>query len=98
MFNFEHKKLTETQFQELAKLLTRFKQCYATSKFVVGKIKLELNLPLKARAIFIKQGATRIPLQLQDRVQHILDILTYFGIIAPVKTDSLTTGSTFINP
>ena len=52
MFNFEHTKLTERQFEELAQLLTRFKQCYATSKYDVGKIKVELNLPLKATAIF----------------------------------------------
>ena len=47
---------------------------------------------------FKKQRATRIPLQLQYRVQHLLDILTHFDIIAPVKTESLTTGNTFINP
>ena len=39
-----------------------------------------------------------MPLQLQDRVQHLLDILIYFKIIAPVNADSLTTGNTFINP
>ena len=63
-----------------------------------GKFKLELNLPLKATAIIKKQRATRIPLQLQDRLQQLLDIFTHFDIIAPVNTDSLTTGSTFINP
>ena len=98
MFNFEHTKLTQTQFEKLAQLLTQFKKCYATSKFDVGKIKVELNLPLKATAIFKKQRATRIPFQLQDRVQHLLDILTHFDIIAPVNTDSLTTGNNFINP
>ena len=98
MFNFEHTKLTQTQFEQLAQLLTEFKKYYATAKFDVGKVKVELNLPLKARAIFKKQRATRIPLQLQDRVQHLLDILTHIDIIAPVNTDSLTTGNTFINP
>ena len=57
------------------------------------KIKVEQNLPLKATAVFKKQRATRIPLQLQERVQHLLDILTQFGIIAPLNTDSLTTGN-----
>ena len=38
-----------------------------------------------------------MPLQLQERVQHLLEILIYFKIIAPVNTDSLTTGNTFIN-
>ena len=91
-------KLTQTQFDQLAQLPTQFKKCYATSKIDVGKIEVELNLPLKARAIFTKQRATRIPLQLQYRVQQLLDNLTHFDIIAPVNTDSLTTGKTFINP
>ena len=75
MFIFEHRKLTQTQFEKLAQLLKKFKKCYATSKSDVGKIKVELNLPRKATAIFKKQRATRIPHQLQDRVQHLLDIL-----------------------
>ena len=70
--------------------------CYASSNFDVAKIKVELNLPLKATTIFKKQRTTRIPLQ--DRVQHLLDILTYFNIIAPVNTESLITENTFINP
>ena len=98
MFNFEHEKLSQTQFEKLAKLLSKYQQCYAPSKFDVGKIKVELNLPLKANAVFKKQRATRIPLQLRDKVQHLLDILTHFDIIAPVNTESLTTGNTFINP
>ena len=97
MFNFEHKKLTQTQFEKLAQLLTQFQKCYATSKFDIGKIKVELNLTLKATVIFKKQRATRIPLQLQDRVQHLLDILKHFDITASVKADSLTTRNTFIN-
>ena len=76
----------------------QFQKRYANSKFDVGKIKVKLNLPFKATAIFKKQRATRIPLQLQDKVQHILNILTHFDIMAPVNTDSLTTGNIFINP
>ena len=82
----EHTKLKQTQFEKLAQLLTHFQNCYATSDFDVGKIEVELNLPLKATAIFKKQRATRILLQLQDRVQHLLDILTHFDIIAPVNS------------
>ena len=67
MFNFEHSKLTQTQFEKLAQLLTHIKKCHATSKFDVGKIKVELNLHTKATAIFKKQRTTRVPLQLQDR-------------------------------
>ena len=96
-FTLEHTKLIQTQF-EIAQLLTRFKQCYSTSKFDVGKIKVELNLPLKATAIFKKQRANRILLKLQDRVHQLIDILTHFDIIAAVNTDYFTTGNTFINP
>ena len=71
---------------------------YATSKFDVGKIEVKLNLSLKATAVLKKQRATRNPLQLQDPVQHLLDILTHFDIIPPVNTGSFTTGNTFINP
>ena len=98
MFNFDHTELTQKKFEELAQLLKGFEQCYATSKINFGKIKVELNLTLKATAIFKKQRATRITLQLQDRVQHLLDILIHFDNMAHVNTDSLTTGNTFINP
>ena len=97
MFKFEHTKLSQTQFEELAQFLTQFKKSYATSKLDDGKVKAELHLPLKATSIIKKQRAIRIPLQLQDRVQHLLDIITHFDIIAPVNTDSLTTENTFIN-
>ena len=43
MFNFEYTKLTKTQVEGSVQLLTRFKQCYATSKFDVGKIKVEIS-------------------------------------------------------
>ena len=100
MLNFEHTNLTQAQFEKLAQLLTQFQISKLLCNFQIRfwKIKVELNLPHKARAIFKKQRATRTPLQLQDRVQHLLDILTHFEIIAPVNTDSLTNGNTFINP
>ena len=97
-FNFDHTKLTQTQFEQLAHFFRKFRHCYATSKFDVGKTKVELKQPLKETAVFKKQRATRMPLQLQERVQHLLDIITHFDIIAPVNTDSLTAGNTFINP
>ena len=50
MFNFEHTKLKQTQFEQLAKLLKTYKYFYGTSKLGVGKIKVELNLPLKETA------------------------------------------------
>ena len=84
MFNFEHIKLNQKQFDQLAKLLLHYKPCYASSKFDAGKIKVELNLPLKATAVFKKQRATCIAKQLQEL--DLLEILTHFDMIAP--TDS----------
>ena len=54
MFNFEQTQLTQTQFEKLAPFLKQFQKCYATSKFDIGKTKIELNLLLKATAIFKK--------------------------------------------
>ena len=45
MFNLEHTKLSETQFEKLAQLLTQFKKCYATSKLDAGKITLNKISP-----------------------------------------------------
>ena len=74
MYKFEHTELTQTQFKSLAQLLIQYHiiQCYAKSIFDVGKVKLELNLPLNATAVFKKQRATRIPLQLKEKVQHLV--------------------------
>ena len=47
MFIFEQTKLNQTQFEQRAQFLLQYKHCYATSKFDVWKIKIELNLPLK---------------------------------------------------
>ena len=98
MFNSKHTKLAKTQIEQLAQFLIRYKHCYATTKFDAGKIKVELNQPLEPTAVFIKQQATRTPLQLQERVQRLLDILTPFNNIALVNTYFLTTWNTFINP
>ena len=69
IFNFERTNLKQTQFEQIAQLLLQYLHCYATSKFDVDKIKVELNLPLKATAV-LKIQSTRIPLHLQKRVQH----------------------------
>ena len=43
MFNFEHTKLTQTQFEKLKQLPTQFKKLYATSKFDVFQFENHLN-------------------------------------------------------
>ena len=36
-----------------------------------------------------------MPVQIQEQVQHLLDIITHFDSIVLVNTDSFTTGNTF---
>ena len=48
----------QKHIEQLAQLLIQYKHCYATSKFDVGKIKVELNLTIKATTVSKKQ---RIP-------------------------------------
>ena len=95
MFNFEHPKTDRTHFEQLAKFLIHYINCYATSELDDGKFKIELNLLVKATAALKKQRATPIPFQLQEPVQHLIAIPTHFDIIAHVNTDSLITGNTF---
>ena len=90
--------LNQNHIEHLTQFLIHYENCLETSKFDVGKIKVELILSLKTTAVFKKQFATQSPLQLQDKVQQLLGILTYFDIIAPVNADSLTTGNIFSNP
>ena len=78
--------------------MLQYKNCYATSIFDVGKTKDKLNLPLKTTEVFKKQPATRITLQLHERVQHLHNILTHFETIEHVNTYSLITRNTIINP
>ena len=85
------------KFEELAKHLIKLNNVTPGLYLMLAK-KVEPNLPLKATAVFKKQRATRIPLQLQDKVLHLFDVLTHFDIISPVNADSLTTGNIFINP
>ena len=42
---------------------------------------MELNLHLKATAVFKKQRATHLPLQLQERIQHLLVNLSVFKTV-----------------
>ena len=60
----------------IVQLSIRSEKCYATSNFDVGKIKVWLNLSLKSTAVIKEQQANFLPWQLQERVQHLLDILT----------------------
>ena len=98
MFKFEHTKLNQEQFEQFAHLLKHYKSWYATSKIDVGKIKVKLNLPLTAIAVFKKQRGIRISLHLIERVHYLLDVLTFFSIIAPVDKNPLSTMHTFIDP
>ena len=47
MFDWKKFSLDDKYFQKLCKILIHFKGCYGTSKFDVGKAKIQLHLPLK---------------------------------------------------
>ena len=96
--NSEHTQRNQEQIEQLAKLLNNFKNCYELFNFVAGKIKVELFLPLKSTTVFNKQRVTRISLQLQEKVQYLLDTHTHFDVITPVNVGSLTTKNTINNP
>ena len=79
-FNFECTKLTQTEFEHLAQLLLKYEHPYATSKFDIGKIKVELN-PLRATVVFKRQRATRLLLQIHERVQPYYTYSTFWHIL-----------------
>ena len=97
MFNFEHSKITQIEFDRLAKQLLKYSTVYATSKFEVGKISSSLHLPLKPDAVLKKQRASKIPIHLHDKVNRLLDILEQYEITSPVNKKEQPKGNTFIN-
>ena len=98
MFNFQHSKITQNEFDKLAELLLKFPTVYATSNCDVGKISSPLHLPLKLDAVFKKQRASKVPIHLQDKVNRLLDILGHYENISPVNKEEQPKGNTFINP
>ena len=98
MFIFQHSQLTQNEFEKLADLLLKYPKVCATSKFDVGKINSPLHLPLKTDAVFKKQRANKVPINLHDKVNRLLDILEKYAIISPVKQEEQLKGNTFINP
>ena len=98
MFDFQHSHITQEEFEKILSITLEYKQVYATTKFDVGKTKVKLNLPMKKDAIFKKQRIGKVPIQLRERIQKILDVLKKYDIIAPVNKEKLSTGNTFTNP
>ena len=52
MFDFQHPRLTQEEFEKIVTIILEYIQVYATTKFDVGKTKVKLNLPMKKYAIF----------------------------------------------
>ena len=98
LFNFQHSHLTQNEFEKLSDLLLRYPSVYATSEFDVGKINSLLHLPLKPDAIFKKERASKVPIQLHDKDNRLLDILEQYEIISPVNKEKQPKGNTFNNP
>ena len=98
MFDFQYSHLTQKEFVKIITIILEYKQVYATTKFDVGKTKVKLNLTMKKDAIFKKQRIGKVPIQLRERIQKLLDVLKKYDIIAPVNKEQLSTGNTFTNP
>ena len=88
MFNFQHSQLTQNEFEKLADLILKYPKVYATSKFDVGKINSPLPLPLKPKAVFKKQRASKVPIHLHDKINRLLEMLEQFEIISPVNKEN----------
>ena len=97
-FIFQHSQITQNEFDKLAELLLKYLTVYATSKLDVGKISSPIHLPFKRDAIFRKQRASKVPIQLQDKVNRLLDILEQNETISPVNKEEQPKGNTSINP
>ena len=98
MFNFQHSQITQHESEKLADLLLRYPTVCATLKFDVRKINSPLHLLLKPDAIFEKQGASKVPIHLHDKVNRLLDILEHNEIIYPVNKEEQPKGNTSFNP
>ena len=98
IFDFQHSLLTQSEFEKVVTIILDYRQVYATTKFDVGKTKVNLNLPIKKDAIFKKQRISKVPIHLRERIQKLLDVLKKYDIIAPVNKEQLSTGNTFTNP
>ena len=85
MFNFQYSQIPQNQFDNLAKQLIKYSTVYPTSKFDIGKISSSLHLLLKPDAAFKKQRASKVPINLQDKVNRLLNVLEQYEIISPVN-------------
>ena len=97
MFDFQHSHLTQGQFDKEVEIILKYRNVYATTKFDVGKTKVKLNLPMKKGAIFKKQRVSKVPIQLRDRTQKVLDLPKKYDIILPVNKEQRSPGNTFTN-
>ena len=88
MFNFQHSQLTQNEIVKLVDLLLIYPKVLATSKFDVVKLNSTLHLPLKPDAVFKKQRASIVPIQLHDKVNRLLDILEQYEVRSPVNKEN----------
>ena len=75
MFNFQLSQITQQEFEQLAELLLNYPIVYATSQFDLGIVNSPLHLPLKPDAFFKKRPATKVPINLQHKINTLFDII-----------------------
>ena len=87
MLNFQHSRINEQEFEQLADLLLKYPMVYAISKLDVGKKHSPQHYPLKPDTIFKTQGASKILIHLLDKVNRLVTNLEEYEIISPVKRE-----------
>ena len=98
IFNFQHSQIKQQEFEQLAELLLKYPIVYATSKFDDWKVNSSLLLSLKPDAVFKKKWASKVPIQLQDKINRLLDILEQYEIFSAVNKEEQPRWTTFISP
>ena len=98
MSNFQHFQINQQEFDQLAELLLKYPMVCATSKFEVGEMHSSLHLPLNPEAVFKKQRASKVSIDLQDKVNRLLDLLEQYEILSPIIKEEQPKNKKFHKP
>ena len=99
-FNWQDTDLLQHEFKELCITLIKNKECYAQNKYDIGNPDLEYHITLKKDAKLDKQRMSRVPVQLEDKLDKLLRNMQLAGIIREVGTQDLNSkmARPFFNP
>ena len=100
-FNFQVSDLTDTKYITLCNLLLKYKACYATHKYDVGKIATPFRIILKPNAQPITQRPSKVPVHYRDKLNTLLKELEKQNITKQIGSspqDKPVYGTTYLNP